>query len=220
MTARLLTAALLMLLLASCGGSAGGSSTAGASSSAGVQGDTFEEDVQLAQTYTEQFWAAQFRSIGRVYRPITEFIPYRGDKGPACGGEPAASGNAFYCPEGHFIAYDKDWMEQLWKQLGDGSTYLIIPHEIGHAVQAQLGTEFELNVQYELQADCYAGAALAGLVKADVLSAEPGDDKELMLNLQEAGDPDDDWFSPDAHGTAQQRQQAFTTGYTKGVGSC
>ncbi|MFD1931454.1 MULTISPECIES: neutral zinc metallopeptidase [Nonomuraea] len=214
MTARPLLAALLILVLAACGGSVGRSATTE------VQGDSFEEDVKLAQVYTEQFWAAQFERLGRTYKPVTEFIPYRGDNGPACGGEPAARDNAFYCPAGHFIAYDQDWLEGLWNKLGDGSTYLIIPHEIGHAVQAQLGTQFELNVQRELQADCYAGGALAGIVKAGVLRADPGDESELMLNLETAGDPTDDWFNPDAHGTAQQRQRSFLTGYTNGVGAC
>ncbi|MEU7896750.1 neutral zinc metallopeptidase [Nonomuraea sp. NPDC049152] len=214
MTARPLLAALLVLVLAGCGGQAGLTSTSQ------VKGDTFEEDVELAQVYTEKFWAAQFQALGRTYEPVTKFIPYRGENGPSCGGERAVPNNAFYCSEGHFIAYDKDWMEALWKELGDGSTYLIIPHEIGHAVQAQLGTEFQLNVQRELQADCYAGGALAGLVKADVLSAEPGDETELMLNLEAAGDPTDNWFRRDAHGTAEQRQQSFATGFTNGVGAC
>ncbi|MFE3447584.1 neutral zinc metallopeptidase [Nonomuraea sp. NPDC059194] len=218
MTARLLLAALLALVLTACGGTAGGSGSA--RSTDVVRGDTFEEDVQLAKVYGEQFWKAQFEALGRTYEPVTEFIPYRGEDGPSCGGEPSTPENAFYCPDGHFIAYDRDWLDSFWEKLGDGSTYLIILHEIGHAVQAQQGTEFRLNVERELQADCYAGAALAGLVKANVLNPEEGDDTELMANLEAAGDPSDDWFRPDAHGTAQQRQRAFTNGYANGVGAC
>jgi predicted metalloprotease len=30
----------------------------------------------------------------------------------------------------------------------------------------------------------------------------------------------DDWFRPDAHGTAAQRQRSFATGYNNGVGAC
>ena len=29
------------------------------------------------------------------------------------------------------------------------------------------------------------------------------------MNLDAAGDPTDDWLRPNAHGTAQQRQQSF-----------
>ncbi|MEV2266700.1 neutral zinc metallopeptidase [Nonomuraea africana] len=212
MTLRRFLAASLVVLLTACGGPA--------TSTRGLEGDTFEEDVQLARVHTEAFWKAQFEALGRTYEPVTEFVAYRGDDGPSCGGEPAVPNNAFYCSDGHFIAYDVDWMAAFWNEMGDGSTYLIIPHEIGHAVQEQLGTEFALNVQRELQADCFAGGALAGLVRAGVLQAEEGDDTELLLNLEAAGDPSDDWFRPDAHGTAAQRQQAFATGYNEGVGAC
>jgi predicted metalloprotease len=185
-----------------------------------VRGDTFEEDMQLAQVHTEDFWKQRFAAQGRSYRPVTRFVPYRGTGGPSCGGQPSVPNNAFYCPEGHFIAYDSDWMNGLGNEMGDGSVYVIMPHEIGHAVQAQLGPRFQLNVQQELQADCYAGAALGGMVEANVLQAEQNDDTELLLNLAAAGDPTDDWFNPQAHGTAEQRQQSFAGGYNSGVGAC
>ncbi|MEU6725160.1 neutral zinc metallopeptidase [Nonomuraea wenchangensis] len=184
------------------------------------QDDTFEDDVVSARTLTEQFWKQQFAQLGRTYRPITEFIPYSGSAGPSCGGQPAVPNNAFYCPAGHFIAFDRDWMEGLWNDMGDGSVYVIIPHEFGHAVQAQLRSAFQLNVQAELQADCYAGATLAGLVGGGALRAEPGDEDELLLSLEAAGDPTDDWLDPAAHGTAEQRQSAFAEGYRSGVGAC
>ncbi|MEV0617326.1 neutral zinc metallopeptidase [Nonomuraea sp. NPDC050404] len=182
--------------------------------------DTFEEDVRTARTLTEAFWEQQFRQLGRTYRPIADFIPYSGTAGPACGGEPAVPNNAFYCPDGHFIAYDQGWMEGLRTEMGDGSVYVIIPHEFGHAVQAQLQTQFQLNVQVELQADCYAGGTLSSLVGSGALTAEEGDENELIMSLAAAGDPTDDWLNPAAHGTAEQRQASFATGYRGGVGAC
>ncbi|MFI6320691.1 neutral zinc metallopeptidase [Nonomuraea sp. NPDC050556] len=199
---------LVLLLLTGCG------------TSPDVSGDTFEEDLRLAQEQTEAFWTQQFSALGRAYRPVRGFIAYSGDGGPACGGQPSVPDNAFYCSDGHFIAYDKGWLKGLYEELGDGSVYVIIPHELGHAVQQQLGTAFELNVQRELQADCYAGGALGGLVSAKVLQPEAGDDTELLVNLAAAGDPSQDWFNPQAHGTARERQNAFTTGYRDGVGGC
>ncbi|MFC7590075.1 neutral zinc metallopeptidase [Nonomuraea antimicrobica] len=182
--------------------------------------DTFEGDVRTARTLAEAFWAQQFQQLGRVYRPIEDFIPYSGNAGPSCGEQPAVPNNAFYCPIGHFIAYDQEWMESLWTQMGDGSVYVIVPHEFGHAVQAQLQTGFDLNVQMELQADCYAGATLSALVNSGALLAEEGDEGELFLSLAAAGDPTDDWLNPAAHGTAEQRQSSFVTGYRGGVGGC
>ncbi|MFB4283067.1 neutral zinc metallopeptidase [Nonomuraea sp. MTCD27] len=182
--------------------------------------DTFEGDVRAARTLTEEFWRRQFQQSGETYRPIADFIPYSGNSGPSCGGQPSVPNNAFYCPIGHFIAFDQDWMEALWNDMGDGSVYVIIPHEFGHAVQAQLRTDFELNVQMELQADCYAGATLSALVGSGVLTADEGDENELFLSLAAAGDPTDDWLNPAAHGTAEQRQSSYVTGYQGGVGAC
>ncbi|GAA0926557.1 neutral zinc metallopeptidase [Nonomuraea longicatena] len=188
-----------------------------AAPSATPASDDFEEDVETARVLTEGFWA---RRLGGSYRPVTDFVAYSGDNGPACGGGVAAPDNAFYCPDGHFIAYDETWLRSLWKELGDGSVYVIVLHEFGHAVQAQLQTSFEFNIQQELQADCYAGGTLSALVAGGELRADPGDEEELLTNLAAAGDPEEDWFDPAAHGTAEQRQRSFLTGYRSGVEGC
>ncbi|MBE1590085.1 neutral zinc metallopeptidase [Nonomuraea angiospora] len=203
----------LILLLGACG--------LGGRPSMDTQGaDSFEDDVRAARTLTEAFWTQQFQQSGRTYRPIAGFVPYSGNSGPSCGNEPAVPNNAFYCPIGHFIAFDQTWMESLWNEMGDGSVYVIIPHEFGHAIQAQLQTDFQLNVQMELQADCYAGGTLSALVRSGALDAEPGDEDELLMSLEAAGDPTDDWLNPSAHGTAEQRQTSFATGYRDGVNAC
>ncbi|RCG24479.1 hypothetical protein DQ384_33080 [Sphaerisporangium album] len=183
-------------------------------------GQSFEEDVQLARTLTERFWQGRFEAAGRAYRPIQAFEAYSGEDGPACGDQPAVPDNAFYCPIGHFVAYDEAWMRKLYENGGDGAVYVIVPHELGHAVQAQLMSDFTLNVQRELQADCYAGGALAGMIQAGEIEAEPGDDEELLANLAAAGDPTDEWLRPDAHGTPAQRQQSFADGFNNGVDAC
>ena len=104
--------------------------------------------------------------------------------------------------------------------MGDGSVYVIIPHEFGHAVQAQLNDRLPAERPAELQADCYAGGTLAALVRTGALDAEEGDEDELLISLAAAGDPTDDWLRPDAHGTAEQRQAVFVKGYNKGTAVC
>ncbi|MFC6080699.1 neutral zinc metallopeptidase [Sphaerisporangium aureirubrum] len=231
-----LSLVLLAVLVTGCGGlnvpdgsgapDSSGSSQPEPSVSAGPSkdeqpaGQTFEEDVQLARTLTEKFWQQRFEAAGQSYRPLTRFEAYSGDGGPDCGGQASVPNNAFYCPVGHFVAYDEDWMRSLYDQLGDGSVYVIVPHEIGHAVQAQLMRDFSFSVERELQADCYAGGALGGLVQSKQLQAEDGDEDELMTNLAAAGDPTDAWWREDAHGTAAQRQQSFAGGYNDGIDSC
>lgn len=185
-----------------------------------LAGDDFTEDVVLARSLTEKYWQQQFEADGRTYRPIDRFIPYTGSNGPACGDQPAAPDNAFYCPIGHFVAFDQAWLKDLYDKIGDGAVYVIIPHELGHAVQDQLTADFRLNKERELQADCYAGGVIGWLVQAGRLQAEKGDEEELLDNLQAAGDPTDAWWRPDAHGTGPQRQEAFRTGYEQGVVAC
>ncbi|WP_228646884.1 neutral zinc metallopeptidase [Microtetraspora sp. AC03309] len=185
-----------------------------------VAGDDFAGDVELARCLTESFWAKEFQAAGGTYQPVQDFIAYDATSGPVCGGEKALPENAFYCPDGHFIAYDATWLRAMYDQMGDGAVYVVIPHEFGHAVQAQLENDFSYNVEQELQADCYAGATLGGLINADLIQAEEGDDAELLTNLEAAGDPTDAWWEPDAHGTPEKRQEAFATGFGKGVASC
>ncbi|MBP2704789.1 neutral zinc metallopeptidase [Microbispora sp. RL4-1S] len=194
--------------------------TAPASPCEGEDGQTFLSDVRLARCLTEWFWEGRFQQDGRTYQPITRFVAYNGYDGPSCGAEPSVPNNAFYCPDGHFIAFDSVWLQELYDQTGDGSVYVVIPHELGHAVQALLGTRFTFNVDRELQADCYAGATLGGLIQAGVLKEDEGDDGELLANLEAAGDPTDAWWSPDAHGSPERRQSSFTQGFTGGVSAC
>ncbi|WP_310742372.1 neutral zinc metallopeptidase [Microbispora sp. H13382] len=186
-------------------------------------GDGFESDVKLVRCLTEKFWAKQFKDAGGTYQPIKKFIAYRGNKAPSaanCAGEKAEPENAFYCSDGHFIAYDADWMKSMYRQIGDSAVYFVVPHEFGHSVQAQLETEFKYNVKLELQADCYAGATLAGLVESEELELEEGDDDELIANLEAVGDPTDAWWEPDAHGTPEKRMNAWVKGFEKGVDAC
>jgi hypothetical protein len=204
----------------------GGSSVQGAvanplaQESTTLPGHNFTQDVILARTLTEQYWKQQFQADGRTYRPIQAFVPYTGSNGPACGNRRALANNAFYCPIGHFIAFDENWLRGLYDKIGDGAVYVIIPHELGHAVQAQLVTDFRISKRRELQADCYAGGVIGWLVQSKRLTAESGDENELLNNLAAAGDPTDAWWRPDAHGTGPQRQESFRTGYDKGVEAC
>ncbi|MEV4459206.1 neutral zinc metallopeptidase [Microbispora sp. NPDC049633] len=229
MTRRVLAAFLLAVtLLASCGTLTGsppdraqpGDAASGGRTPCAGDGDDFPGDIKLARCLTEWFWSRRFRESGETYRPITRFVAYRGSGGPACGGQPAVPENAFYCPYGHFIAYDAAWLEAMYDRMGDGAVYVVIPHELGHAVQAQLVEDFRFNVERELQADCYAGASLSGLIRVGALNAEQGDEEELLTNIRAAGDPTDVWWAPDAHGSPELRQQYFAHGYNEGVGTC
>ena len=55
-------------------------------------------------------------------------------------------GNAFYCLDGDFMAYDDaELLPQLVQQLGQSAVAVVMAHEFGHAVQVRPG---ELGSQY------------------------------------------------------------------------
>ena len=98
---------------------------------------------------------------------------------------------------------------------------LITAHEWGHLVQTELGimSASYRSIDIELQADCFAGAWAKHADQAGELEA--GDLQEGARALYNAGDPANvPWFSRQAHGTPQQREDSFNNGYAQGVQGC
>jgi predicted metalloprotease len=181
--------------------------------------DEFDGDVRAAVAVSSRFWREEFpASFGRRYSDPEVAGPYVGRGGPTCAGLASVPFNAFYCPPQDFIAWDERLLAAGFSRVGDSWVYLIIAHEWAHAVQARLGRAL-VTVDAELQADCLAGAALAGAARAGYLTFEPGDVEELDATLAAVAD-DFPWTSEGDHGSAEQRIGAFRRGADGGVGSC
>ena len=177
------------------------------------------EDERAAVDAVDGFWRRHSAEIlDEPYVAPRVAGPYVGTDGPSCGGEPSVAFNAFYCHPGDFLAWDENLMAAGYNQIGDAWVYLIIAHEWGHAIQARLNSDL-VSVQAELQADCFAGAALQGAADDRVLAFEPGDAEELAQTLAAVAD-DYPWTTERDHGNVQQRTQAFSTGATGGVTAC
>lgn len=89
---------------------------------------------------------------------------------------------------------------------------IIASHEGGHRVQDLLGDTNESEVAVELQADCFAGGAVASM------HPEPGYDFSTQLTIVAmTGDNPGD---PASHGTPQQRVGAFALGLESGIEAC
>lgn len=202
------------------------------------EADEQKEFVSSVLGNTEDIWPQVLKKAGETYRE-PKLVLFSGAVQSACGYASSAVG-PFYCPEDEKVYLDLGFFKQLEQQLGasgDFARAYVIAHEIGHHVQKILGTEEEvqdrmrrssktdanaLSVKLELQADCYAGiwAHYAGL---DYNLLEEGDAEEALNAASRIGDDTlqteaQGYAVPDSftHGTSEQRNHWFKTGYESG----
>jgi predicted metalloprotease len=180
--------------------------------------DSRSGDERTAVKTVDAFWRSWFAQQGQRYVPPRVSGGYTGRDGPSCAGEPSVPGNAYYCPSGNFLAWDENLMRAGYDQIGDAWVYLVIAHEWGHSIQAQLPQQY-VSQAVELQADCLAGAALQGAADKNLIRIEPGDAEEIQTTLEAVAD-DYPWTDQSSHGDAQQRIGAFRSGAADGVDSC
>jgi predicted metalloprotease len=157
------------------------------------------------------------------------FPVYPGRQGvPGCG-DPQTTynvieGNAFYCPDGDFIAYDDHALfPALVEQLaGVFPLAVVMAHEWGHAIQARFGLQGP-TILFEQQADCFAGAWVGHLAQGGNPNLVIGDNEvnqaiNAMIAVRD--EPGSAASDPAAHGSAFDRVGAFQQGYVSGVIAC
>jgi uncharacterized protein len=181
----------------------------------------FEQDANSAVGLAELYWKARFEASGQRFVPVRRVITYQRAGELACGREALPANNAVYCPDGDFIAYDVDWAVGVFRRIGDAFLFYLLGHEYAHAIQVRLGIQYRYTIQQELQADCLAGAYIGDSVRKGDLRLDTGDLDEFRSGLLAVGDdPDQPWFAPGAHGTAEQRTESFFNGYERSVDAC
>jgi predicted metalloprotease len=178
----------------------------------------------------ERFWTAQFPKIDKGqafqavkggYHPYTETTPP-----PDCGGQPFEyQPNAFYCPDGDFIAWDaQQLIPQLQEAFGPLLVGVVMAHEYGHAIQTRLGDTEQPTVVLEQQADCYAGAWLAdvqgGHSSAFKKPTPAQVDNTVAGILMLRDQPGTPALAEGAHGNAFDRVRALQEGVQQGVAKC
>ncbi len=167
------------------------------------------------------------------YQPATTVF-FNGAAATGCGTASSAVG-PFYCPPDQHVYIDLAFYDELRGRFGaTGGPFAeayVIAHEYGHHVEHQLGVldrarsgdtgPQSAGVRVELMADCLAGMWARGavatgfveeLTEADIrdgldAAAAVGDDR-IQEHLQGRVNPES-W----THGSAEQRQRWFSTGY-------
>ncbi|QCB93820.1 KPN_02809 family neutral zinc metallopeptidase [Cellulomonas shaoxiangyii] len=199
----------------------------------------FSASLQALDTY----WAATLPAAGAQFaQPAGEI--FEGGVQTGCGAASSSTG-PFYCPPDQGIYLDLGFFDVLQSQFGTEGGPLaemyVYAHEYGHHVQNLTGV-FERadrsgggaesdSVRVELQADCYAGmwagdAATRVDPDTGVTFLQPITQEQLATALDTAAAIGDDHIQqqsgggvdPDTwtHGSSEQRQRWFTTGYEQG----
>lgn len=197
------------------------------------------EFVSVVLADTEAVWADIFpQQVGTQYDPAT-LVLFKGGTQSPCGGASAASG-PFYCPADRKAYLDTAFFVTMQDRLGAGGDFAaayVVAHEIAHHIQNELGILGQANqarrqaspaesnaisVRIELQADCYSGI-WARAVQQKFGTLERGDLEEALNAAKQIGD---DTLQRNAgqrvqphtftHGTSEQRQRWFATGYQTG----
>ena len=203
-----------------------------------AQEEQFAEFAKQILASTEDVWTAEFKKMGRTYKPPT-LVLFHGSVQSKCGNATSEVG-PFYCSADECVYLDLDFFNEMPKSLGAGGDFAyayVIAHEVGHHVEHLLGvldeahsqmarqSESEKNttsVRIELLADYYAG--VWGYHENKMFgSLEDGDLQEAIDAAQKIGD---DYLQKRArgqvypesftHGTSAQRMRWLKKGLETG----
>jgi predicted metalloprotease len=197
--------------------------------------DDLNEEVAAAYSALVSMWTSEFGRRGMQF-DAPRLVRYRGTTRTSCGLVPAS--NALYCYENNTIYFDELFLAAEAKRTGqalgtdgDMAAVGIIAHEMGHAVAYQLGFRSRSEYKHEAAADCLAGAFARHSQENGLLEA--GDTDEAFYAMAAAADQDLELTeyrrgrtrrlgrqTLGIHGTRDQRQRNFKTGFEQGSASC
>ena len=199
----------------------------------GAQPQDMEEFLTSVTTDVDAYWMKTFAASGLPEPRVSyRWIPAGQTAASACAGEGGAMGDsaAAYCPADDTIYISEKFATDIYdgaldhalpgssqgygRTVGDFAVAYIVAHEYGHQIQHELGVfDQQLpTVAVELQADCYAGTWANSAYEENRL--EEGDVQEALDAALAVGDFDAG--NPGHHGTPEQREQAWYSGFESG----
>ena len=193
---------------------------------------------QLLTAVTEDvdtYWTSVFKDSGLPAPRVSYmWIPAGQTAASACGDESGTLGDsaAAYCPGDDTIYISQKFATDIYsgaldqalpgssqgygRTMGDFAVAYIVAHEYGHEIQDELGVMQKYQqlptMAFELQADCYAGTWANSAYRENRL--EDGDVQEALDAALAVGDFDTG--NPGHHGTPEQREQAWKSGFQTG----
>jgi uncharacterized protein len=181
---------------------------------------TMDQFLTSVTQDVDAYWTKEFKAAGLAEPRVSyQWLP---------SGDTAA-----YSPEDDTIYISKEFATGIYdgalnqvlpgssqgfgKTVGDFAVAYIVAHEYGHEIQDELGLFDQYGDQvpqmnFELQADCYAGTWANSAYKEQRVSDE--DVQEALDAALAVGDFATD--SPGHHGTPEQREEAWNTGFQSG----
>jgi predicted metalloprotease len=203
--------------------------------------DTMQQ-VNMAMPVLQSVWAEEFKRIGRTF--VVPSVSYYGidwqgvdgvlpaDQVNRLGGCQQPFENAVYCPQTHSIYFDAIFLARVGAAVreidgtsGRYAALAVAAHELGHAVHMQTGDGHGDRPRQELLADCFSGAAMAALRRAE--TGVGYSKASRLLYTQNALTEGQLGIAliqgPVAKGPYQAgpiRADFFTGGFNRGFGSC
>jgi uncharacterized protein len=201
-----------------------------------AQPQDMEQFLTAVTKDVDSYWTKTFKD-SNLPEPRVSYmwIPAGRTAASACGDADGTLGDsaAAYCPGDDTIYISEKFATGIYngaldqalpgssqgygRTIGDFAVAYIVAHEYGHQVQDELGLFQQYGQQlpamaFELQADCYAGTWARSAYQENRL--EDGDVQEALDAALAVGDFDAG--NPGHHGTPEQREEAWNSGFQAG----
>lgn len=197
---------------------------------------SMEQFLTAVTEDVDAYWTKVFEASGlEEPRVAYNWIPAGQTAASVCGDGDGTLGDsaAAYCPGDDTIYISQQFATDIYngaldqalpgssqgygRTIGDFAVAYIVAHEYAHQVQDELGLFEQYGQQlptmaFELQADCWAGTWAQSASEENRL--EDGDVQEALDAALAVGDFDAG--NPGHHGTPEQREEAWTSGFESG----